>query len=146
MDAVIRVACMYAFLLLVFRLAGKRTLGESTPFDLLLLLVISEATQQALVGEDKSFTHALILILTFVTIDIGLSLWKQRSKRSEKILEGVPLIVVANGQPLKDRMDKARVNEDDVMEAARLVHGLERLEQVKFAILERNGRISIIPR
>jgi len=145
MDAVIRVLVMYAFLLLIFRLTGKRTLGEATPFDLLMLLIISETTQQAMVDEDHSMTHAFLLILTFAMINVGLSILKQRSRRAERTLEGVPLIIVDNGRPLKDRMNKERVDEDDVMEAARQSHGLERMDQVKFAVLERDGKISVVP-
>jgi uncharacterized membrane protein YcaP (DUF421 family) len=137
---------MYAFLLLVFRLSGKRTLGEATTFDLLLLLVISETTQQALVDDDHSMTRAFLLILTFVLMNIGMSLWKQWSPRVERILEDAPLLLVDHGAPLRQRMDKVRVDEQDVLEAARQTHGLERLDQVKYAVLERSGRISIIPR
>src|SRR3954469_23087518 len=98
MDSVLRVIAMYGFLLLVFRLSGKRTLGEATMFDLLLLLVISETTQQAMVDDDHSLTHAFLLILTFVTINIGLSLTKQRSRAAARFLEGVPLIIMENGK------------------------------------------------
>ena len=146
MDAVIRVVVMYTFLLLVFRLTGKRTLGETTPFDLLMLLVISETTQQAMVNDDHSMTHAFLLILTFVMINVGLSLLKQKSQGAERVLDGVPLVLVDNGQLLKDRMEKSRVDEEDIMEAARENEGLERLDQVKYAVLERSGKISIMPR
>jgi uncharacterized membrane protein YcaP (DUF421 family) len=145
MDAVIRVLVMYFFLLLIFRLAGKRTMSEATPFDFLMLLVISETTQQAMVDDDHSITHAVLLITTFLMVNIGLSLIKQRSKRVERVLEGVPLVIVENGRPLKDRMDKSRVDEDDVMEAAREEQGVEHLSQIKFAVLERDGKITVVP-
>lgn len=146
MDSVIRVVVMYVFLLLVFRLTGKRTLGEATPFDLLMLLVISETTQQAMVDDDHSMTHAFVLILTFVVINLGLSILKQKSHKAERVLEGVPVVIVEHGRLLKDRADKERVDEEDVMEAARLSHGLERLDQVKYAVLERDGKIAIVPK
>ena len=145
MEPLIRVAAMYFFLMVVFRISGKRTLAETTPFDLLMMLIISETTQQAMVGEDHSMTHAFLLITSFVGIDIGLSLIKQRSPGLARLLEDVPVVVVAHGQVLKDRMDRARIDEDDVLEAARESRGLERLDQIKYAVLERNGRISIIP-
>ena len=145
MDAVIRVAVMYTFLLLVFRLSGKRTLGESTPFDLLMLLVISETVQEALVDDDHSMTHAALLVLTFVAINVVLSVVKQKSRGFERVLEGVPMVIVERGSLLKDRMDRERIDEDDIMEAARQGHGLERLEQVRYAVLERDGKISILP-
>lgn len=146
MESVFRVIAMYAFLLMVFRVSGKRTLAESTPFDLLMLLVISETTQQAMVGEDHSMTGALLMISTFVLVDIGLSHLKQWSPGIGRVLEDVPLVIVENGRLLKDRMDRSRIDEQDVLEAARELRGLERLDQIKYAVLERHGSISIIPK
>src|SRR5690606_1782818 len=98
-----------------------------------------------LVDDDHSFTHAMILIITFVLVNIGLSVWKQRSRTIERLLEGTPMLLVEHGRPIKKVMDKERIDEDDIMEAARELQGLERLDQIKYAVLERNGRISIIP-
>jgi uncharacterized membrane protein YcaP (DUF421 family) len=144
-DAVLRIIAMYGFLVLVFRIAGSRALSEATTFDLLMLLIISETTQQAMVDDDHSMTHAFILILTLVGIDRVLSALKQRSKAAERILEGVPLVLVDNGELLRDRMDQVRVDENDLLEAARELRGLERLDQIKYAVLERSGTITIIP-
>ena len=69
-----------------------------------------------------------------------------RSRKVDRWLEGMPLVIVDHGRPVRDRMDRARVDEDDVLTAARLLHGLERMEQVKYAVVERSGEISIIPR
>jgi uncharacterized membrane protein YcaP (DUF421 family) len=145
MDAVARVVVMYGFLMLVFRLAGKRTLGEATTFDFVLLLVISETTQQALLGDDPSLTHSMVTIVAFLTLNIGMSLLKQRSPRIERLLEDAPTLIVRDGQMLKDRMDHARVDVADVMEAARRSHGLCRMEEIRHAVLERTGEISIVP-
>jgi uncharacterized membrane protein YcaP (DUF421 family) len=90
--------------------------------------------------------HFLAHIVTLVGIDIGLSLLKQRSQRIEKILEDEPLIIVEEGRPLLNRMKKVRVDEADVLIAARILQGLERMDQIKYAVLERNGGISIIPK
>lgn len=146
MESVLRVVVMYFFLLIVFRVSGKRTLAEATPFDLLMLLVISETTQQAMVGEDHSLTGAFLMISTFVLVDIGLSHLKQWSPAAARVLEDVPLVIVENGRLLKDRMDRSRIDEQDVLEAARELRGLERLDQIKYAVLERHGSISIIPK
>ena len=146
MDAVLRASAIYFFLLLIFRLSGKRSIAQITTFDLILLLIISEATQQALLGQDFSLTNAFLVIVTLVGIDIGLSLLKQRSPRIEKILEDEPLIIVDEGRPLLARMKKVRVDEEDVLIAARILQGLERMDQIKYAVLERNGGISIIPK
>lgn len=146
MDSVIRPAVMYLFLMLVFRVAGRRTLSEMTNFDFVLLLIVSEATQQALIGGDASITGALLVILTLVGLDIGFSLWKQRVPRLQRWLEGLPTIIVEDGRPLREVMERARVDESDILVAARQSQGLERMEQIKYAILERSGGISIIPK
>lgn len=145
MESVIRPALVYLFLLLLLRLTGKRTLAQITSFDFVLLLIISEATQQALIGEDNSMINSAIVVSTLIGLNIVMSLVKQRSKWFDRLLDDIPLVIVADGKPLKDRMDKARVDEDDVLDAARENHGLERMEQVRHAILERDGQISIIP-
>jgi len=84
--------------------------------------------------------------VTLVVIDTGLSFVKTRLPRLELWLEGTPLVVVEDGRPLQDRLDRSGIDVSDVLRAARTLHGLERLEQIKYAVLERNGDISIIPR
>lgn len=146
MEPVIRAAVIYAAILLFFRLAGRRTVAELTNFDFVLLLIVSECTQQALLGEDFSVTTALLAILTLVMLDVALGLLKQYSRRLDKWSSGEPLVIVEDGRPNRYLMNKARIREDEVLEAARLSQGLERMDQIKFAILERNGGISIIPK
>lgn len=146
MDAVLRGLAVYIFLLIVFRIGGKRSVAEVTTFDFVLILIIAEATQQALLGQDYSITNAFLLIMTLLGTDILMSLIKQRSPQAEKWLDGVPLIIVENGRPLHDRMDKARIDESDILTAARERLGLERMDQIKYAVLERSGGISIIPK
>jgi len=89
--------------------------------------------------------NAAVLIGTLVLTDIVFSLLKQRFPRVDRLLDGLPLVIVEHGRPLRDRMAKARVDNDDVMAAARELQGLEHLHQIKYAVLERNGRISIVP-
>ncbi|GAA5514426.1 UPF0702 transmembrane protein YetF [Deinococcus carri] len=146
MDAVLRSAAIYLFLLLIFRVAGKRTLTQITTFDFVLLLIISEVTQQAMIGDDFSITQAVLAIVTLVGLDISLSLWKQRSPRVERLIDSVPVLILENGQPIKERMEQLRIDESDILNAARELQGLERLDQIKYAILERSGNISVIPR
>jgi uncharacterized membrane protein YcaP (DUF421 family) len=146
MDAVIRGVSIYVFLLLIFRVAGRRTLAEMTSFDFVLLLIISEATQQSLLGDDFSITNGMLLIFTLIGVDIGLSLVKSWAPRMEKWIDGVPTVLIDNGKLLKDRMANARVDEEDILTDARRLQGIERLDQIKYAVLERSGGISIIPR
>jgi uncharacterized membrane protein YcaP (DUF421 family) len=110
------------------------------------LLIVAETTQQALTGQDYSITNSFLLIVTLIGLDIGLSLVKQRSKKVEQWLDNVPLVIVENGKPFKERMDKARIDEEDILNAARMHQGLERMDQIKYAALERSGGISIIPK
>lgn len=146
MDIVVRSLAFYFFLLVVLRLTGKRALAQVTTFDLVLLLIISEATQQGLVGEDHSMTSSLLAVLTLVTLDICLSLVKNRSRRLETWIESRPLVLVENGQPFEERLRWARVDLGDILESARELRGLWRLDQIRYAVLERDGVISIIPR
>src|SRR5688572_23386026 len=99
MDAIIRAITIYFFLLIILRIAGNRSFAQLTSFDFVLLLIIAETTQQGLVGTDYSVTNAFLLIVALVGTDIAMSLWKQRSARVEKILDGVPLVIVEDGIP-----------------------------------------------
>ena len=145
MESVLRALAIYAVLLVLFRITGKRSLGQITTFDFILLLIISEAIQNGMVGSGYSITNALVLVVTLVAVDVGLSLVKRRSPQLEKYLDGTPLVIVEHGRALRERIDKERVDESDILAAARR-EGLERMAQIKYAVLERNGQISIIPR
>lgn len=146
MSAVLSALVLYVVLIILFRCAGKRTLHDVTAFDFVLLLIIAEAAQQALTGRDSSITQALTVIATLVLADIILSLVKQRFRRIDTWLEGRPVILVHDGKPIDEAMRMSRVDREDVLEAARELQGLERLDQVRYAVLERDGRISIVPR
>ena len=146
MESVLRAAVIYSFLLVVFRVAGRRTLAQLTNFDFVLLLMMGDAMQQALLRDDYSITNAVLVILTLILLDISISLAKDWSPRLALWVEGLPIILVEDGKPLWERMHKARVGREDVLEAARDLQGLERMEDIRYAVLERNGEISIIPK
>jgi uncharacterized membrane protein YcaP (DUF421 family) len=145
MDSVWRGLVVYFFLLVIFRISGKQTLSKTTNFDLVLLLIISETIQQAMVNNDQSITNGFLLIITLVAATIVLATLKEFFPRLELILDGQPVIVVDNGKLVQRVMQKSRVDLEDILSAARKLHGLERLEQIKYAILERDGNISVIP-
>ncbi len=144
METVIRGAAIYGILLLVMRLSGRRTLAQMTPFDLVLLLIVAETTQQAMLTDDYSLVNALVLIVTLFTLDIALSYLKRSSVRVQLVLEGTPTVLVSHGKPDEFALRRARVDLEEVLEFAR-EQGLERLEQIKFAILEVGGKVSIVP-
>lgn len=146
MDIVIRGVITYFLVWLIFRVSGKRTLAEATTFDFVLLLIISETTQNALTGEDHSLTSAFLLIVTLVGLDIALSFFCAYSKRLNRIISGEPILIVDHGTVLHKKLRRERVTIADILAAGRESQGIERLDQIKFAILEQNGRISIVPR
>lgn len=146
MESVIRGLIVYVFLLIVFRISGKRTLSQATAFDLVLLLIISETTQQAMVDNDHSMVNAAILILTLVGADILLSLIKHWIPATETILDGSAVVLMKDGKILQERLDYERVDASDILESARRQLGLERLDQIKLAVLERSGEISVVPK
>ncbi|WP_412069116.1 DUF421 domain-containing protein [Rubrivirga sp. IMCC43871] len=146
MDAVLRGAAVYAFLVLVFSVLGRRTLVQTTNFDLLLIIIIGQSTQLALLGDDYSVTNAVLLILTLLGIHLGLAAVKARVGGADRWLGGgPPLVVVADGRLLATRAAHVGVGADDVLLAAREHHGLERLDQVRYAVVERTGAITIVP-
>ncbi len=146
MDSVLRAVAVYAFLLVVLRISGRRTLAQMTPFDLVLLLIISEAAQQALLGDDFSITGGILVVITLLAIDIALSLLKGYVPSSAKLIDGLPMVVVENGALLQERMRRARIDEGDILESARETQGLERIDQIKFAVIEITGSITVIPK
>jgi uncharacterized membrane protein YcaP (DUF421 family) len=145
MESVLRAAAVYLFLFVVLRLFGKRALAEITTFDFILILIIGEATQNALLADNFSLTNCFLVILTLIFLDVMFTHWKLRSERIDLLLEDAPLVIVENGKVIKDRIHNCAVDESDILQAARQLQGLERMEQIKFAVLERNGGISIIP-
>ena len=145
MESVLRTVLVFGYLMVVVRVSGKRTLSETTPFDFLLLLIVSEATQNAMIGSDRSVTNALIVITTLFVLNIGLSLLRRQFRVMDRWLVDVPLVLVEHGKPIPERLWKSRLDESDILAAARLSQGLERMDQIKYAVLERTGGISIIP-
>jgi len=146
MDAVVRGLAIYFVLLIIIRLSGRRTLAQMTPFDLVIVLVISETTQQAMLGDDFSITNAVLLILTLFTTDIALSYVKRWWTKAGHIIDGVPTVLVTDGRYDEVAMRGCRLDKEDVMEAARAQEGIERAADIKFAILEVSGNISIVPK
>jgi uncharacterized membrane protein YcaP (DUF421 family) len=146
MDSVIRGVSVYVILLVIARLSGRRTLAQMTAFDFVLLLIVAETTQQALLGDDFSITNAVVLIITLFAFDIGLSYVKGRMPSAERWIDGSPTVLLAEGRLDERAMRRARVKAEDILAAAREQQGLERLDQIKFAVLENGGGISILPK
>jgi uncharacterized membrane protein YcaP (DUF421 family) len=146
MDTVLRALVTYVALLVIFRIAGRRTLSHMTTFDLVLTLIISEAVQQGMVDDDHSMTAALLLVITLVGADIFVSVVKFHWNIAEKVVDGSPILLVQDGKLHMERLTKERIDVGDILSAARERHGLERFSQIKHAILEKSGEISIVPK
>jgi uncharacterized membrane protein YcaP (DUF421 family) len=146
MESILRGAITYFFVWLVFRISGKRTLAQITTFDALLLLIISETVQQALTATDNSMTNSFLLILTMVGIDVVLSHAKQWSPTVGDVVDGVPTILIDHEGLHQVPMQKERIDEDDILEAARSSQGLGNLNEIEYAVLEQHGGISIVPK
>ena len=146
MDAVLRGLAVYGFLVVVFSALGRRTLVQTTNFDLVLIIIIGQSTQLALLGDDYSVTNAFVLIATLLTAHLGLAAIKNKLSGAERLLGGGPPVVVADsGRMLDARAQAVGVSEDDVLLAARRLHGLVRMDQIRYAIVERTGEISVVP-
>jgi uncharacterized membrane protein YcaP (DUF421 family) len=142
MEPVFRAIGCYLLLLFIVRLSGKRGLAQVTIFDLILLLLISQTVGQ--IGDDSSLTTAAIIAITLVVINRANDTIAHRWADMSHVLEDAPLILIENGVVHEDRMTRMKVRLDDILENGRLDEGVERLDQIKHATLERSGAISII--
>lgn len=146
MDSVLRAFVVYILLLVILRLAGSRTLAEITTFDFILVLIISEAVQQALIDDDNSMVNSFLVVITLVGMNVLMSLVKQRSSRVERLLDGTPLVLIEGGKIHADRLQRERVDEADVLEAARELQGVSTLEDIDYAVLEKSGQVTVVPK
>ena len=146
MSSILRAVAVYTVLLVIFRVAGKRTLHDMTTFDLVLVLIISEAVQAALVDTDNSMANAFLLVVTLVGIDILLSVLKYRFPSFGQVLDGRPVVLVRHGRMIEHVASKERVDQEDILSAARCLHGIEHMEEIKHAVLEAGGKFSMIQR
>lgn len=138
-------AAIYLLLLVIFRISGRRTLSQTTTFDLVLLLIIGETTQQAMVGNDDTVAGAAVAIVSLVSLDMTIGFLKRRVPRFDRLLEGQPVLLIREGKMQHAAMKANGLDELDLLEAARLSHGLVDMEDVRQATLERDGQISIVP-
>jgi uncharacterized membrane protein YcaP (DUF421 family) len=144
-EKVLRSLVVYLFLLLAFRVLGKRQVGQLTPFDLVVLLIISNVVQNAIIGPDNSLGGgligaAVIFLANYLVVELTF-----RSKRVRRLLEAQPTLLINNGRILHENLASERVTLDDLNVALRR-SGVDDVEQVRVAVLEENGGISVIPR
>lgn len=145
MDIVLRASAMFALLYLLIRLLGKRELGQMTPFELVLLVVMGDLIQQGVTHNDFSLTGALLAISTFAFWALVLSWATYLFPPAKDIFEGKPRVIVRNGEIMTDNLRRDRLTRDEILSEMRLA-GIERLSAVAWAILEPQGKISFIKR
>jgi uncharacterized membrane protein YcaP (DUF421 family) len=145
LEKILRAAAVYVFLLLAFRLTGKRQVGQLTPFDLIVLLIISNVLQNAAIGKDDSIGGGVLGAVTILGLNWAVTEVTFRSKRLRHILEAEPTMLIHNGRVLQANLKRERVSMDELLAALRR-SGLVDPTEVRFAVLEDNGAISVVPR
>jgi uncharacterized membrane protein YcaP (DUF421 family) len=143
MDIVLRAIVLYAFIVLVMRIIGRRELSSMSPFDLILLIVLGDAVQQGLTQDDYSVTGAIIAVSTIATLQVFTSYLSFRSEKARKVLEGQPIVLIERGELVGHNLKRERMTEDEVAEEMR-AQQISSLDDVEWAILESNGSVSFI--
>ena len=144
LDVAIRTAIVYVFIVIALKVGGQRDVGQMSRLDLIVLLVIADAVQNAMVGENTSLLGGLVAATVLVGLDRGLRYLEQRSKRVERIIEGEARMLIRNGVVLGKAMREEDISTDELMAALRQ-HGVLRPDEVELAVLETDGSISVVP-
>jgi uncharacterized membrane protein YcaP (DUF421 family) len=143
METILKAATFYVVLVFVLRIVGRRSVAHMTPFEMIIIFLVGGLAIQAIVADDRSSTNALLAILTVAGLHILVANLKQRYATFGAITDGTPVIVYSDGNWHRERMSKLMIQEDDVMAYARQ-RGLRGVDQIRYAIVERNGVVSII--
>ena len=144
-EIILRTAVVYVVVLFLLRLAGKRELGQMSPVDLVVILVIANAVQNAMTGGDNSLIGGIIAAATLVAVNTAFARVGHRVPYLQHLFESQPTVLVRGGKLVKRNLDRENVEEDELMMAAR-EHGIDDISGVESAYLERDGSISIIPK
>ena len=139
-----KTAVIYLFLVLGLRLLGKRELGQMTIYDLVLIIILANAVQNAMVGTDTSLVGGIVAAVTLLLLNRAFAALIVRSSRVQAIMVGGPRLIVHNGEMLADRMAKEGISKEQVMAALR-EHGISDISHVQMAVLEIDGTISVVP-
>lgn len=143
METVIRVAFIYAFILVTLRLIGKREVSQLTPLELIMLILIPELVSQALVREDFSMTNAVVAVTTLMSLVYLTSVVTYRFRRVGELVEGKPSLLAVRGEPIVETMDRERISSEEIASEMRRA-GIEKIGDVKWAVLETGGKIAFI--
>jgi uncharacterized membrane protein YcaP (DUF421 family) len=143
MEIVLRSAAVFVFLWFLTRIIGKKELAEISSFELVLLVVIGDLVQQGVTQEDMSVTGAILAVGTIALLVVSMSYVSFRWKRADRVVEGVPVVIVSDGRMVTESMDVERLTEDEVVSAAR-EQGIGDVADVRFGVLEPDGKFSFV--
>jgi uncharacterized membrane protein YcaP (DUF421 family) len=145
MDLVIRAVVVFFFIYLVTRVVGRRELSSLEPFDLILLVVIGDLVQQGVTQSDDSVTGALTVIATFAALTVAVGFISFKARRLRRVLDGEPIVMVLDGEVIEGNLRRERMTRDELEAAARLQQ-VASISDIRLAVLETGGQLSVIPR
>lgn len=143
LEFVARAALVYFAIMILVRLSGKRTVGEFTPFDLVVVILIGESTQGALTGGDESVLGALVVSATLIALNYAIGFLTTRSERADRLIEGQAVVLMRDGKVIEAALRRNNIPESDLDEALRM-EGIDERSEVRRAYLETNGTITVI--
>ena len=143
-EILVRTGVVYVALLFGFRLSGKRQIGQMTPFDLVLILLIANAVQNAMVGPDNSLYGGLIAAGALLVLNLAVARFRDRAGIFRKLVEGEPAVLISDGNLVPEAIRREGIDMQELEQAIR-EHGLAGLNEVKMAVLEVDGTISVVP-
>lgn len=145
LEIVGRTLAVYGAVLIGLRAGGRRQLGQLTPFDLVVILLVANAVQNAMVGPDTSLQGGLVSAATLLVVNAGIARLRLRSVRIRQLVEGVPVVLVQHGELVVANLRREGITEEEVAAAVREHGAIGQLDQVELAVLETDGSVSVVP-
>jgi uncharacterized membrane protein YcaP (DUF421 family) len=142
LEKILRPLIVYVFLAVVIRVAGKRELGALTPLDLVVAFTLSNAVQNAIIGDDNSVTGGIIGGTVLLVVNYAFHRFLYNHKRLDRLIEGQPDVLILNGRLIRENLERELITEDQLLAVCH-EQGVERFEDVQKAILETSGTISV---
>jgi uncharacterized membrane protein YcaP (DUF421 family) len=143
MDIVLRAIVIFAFVLILMRVLGRRELSDLQPFDLIILVVIGDLVQQGVTQNDFSMTGAILAVGTIGLLSVATSWFSWRFPRARPILDGLPVVLLEDGKPILGNLKRERITVEELAAQAR-IQQIDALDKIRWAVLETNGKVSFI--
>jgi len=142
-EFVVRGLSVYLFILIILRVGGRKQVSQFSPFDFALLLIISNAVQNSMNGGDNSLVGGMIIAISLVAINALVNFINFRSKKLSEIIEGKPEVLIHNGKLYEDILSKEKISHEELKAILRN-SGVSTIEEVRFAVIESTGAVSVI--